>query len=126
MSEENSYSFESEFTLEIQEKILSLLIFEPEWAKLDGLEIIKPEYFENKALRAICTWIHNYYKEHKDTPTKAVLEQEAQDYSTRYNLPSKDFYAIVEKIEDVYYLEESRDMEYFKQKAMRLHFRSRM
>lgn len=118
MSEENSYSFESEFTLEIQEKILSLLIFEPEWAKLDGLEIIKPEYFENKALRAICTWIHNYYKEHKDTPTKAVLEQEAQDYSTRYNLPSKDFYAIVEKIEDVYYLEESRDMEYFKQKAI--------
>ena len=118
MSEENSYSFESEFTLEIQEKILSLLIFEPEWAKLDGLEIIKPEYFENKALRAICTWIHKYYKEHKDTPTKAVLEQEAQDYSTRFNLPSKDFYAIVEKIEDVYYLEESRDMEYFKQKAI--------
>lgn len=118
MSEENSYSFESEFTIEVQEKILSLLIFETEWAKLDGLDIIKPEYFENKALRAICTWIHRYYKEHKDAPTKEVLNQEAQDYSNSYNLPSKDFYAFTEKIEDIFYLEDSRDMEYFKQKAI--------
>lgn len=118
MSEENSYSFESEFNIPVQEKILSLLIFESEWAKLDGLEIIKPEYFENKSLKAICTWIHRYYKEHKDTPTKEVLENEAKDYVNTYNLPDKDYYAIVDKIENIYYLEESRDMEYFKQKAI--------
>ena len=118
MSEENSYSFEEEFTLPVQEKILSLLIFESEWAKLDGLEVIKPEYFENKALKAICTWIHRYYKQHKDTPTKDSLKQEAQDYVNKYNLPSKDYYAILDKIENIYYLEESRDMEYFKQKAI--------
>lgn len=118
MSEENSYSFENEFTIQVQEKILSLLIFESEWAKLDGLEIVKPEYFENKALKAICSWIHKYYKKTKDTPTKAVLLQEAQDYANKYDLPSKDFYAIKEKIENIYYLEESRDMEYFKQKAI--------
>lgn len=118
MSEDNPYSFENEFTLAVQEKILSLLIFEPEWAKLDGLEIIKSEYFENKALRAICSWIHRYYKDNKDTPTKAVLLQEAQDYANRFNLPDKDYYAIEDKINNIYYLEESRDMEYFKQKAI--------
>lgn len=118
MSEENTYSFENEFTLPIQEKILSLLIFESEWAKLDGLEIIKPEYFENKSLKAICTWIHKYYKEHKDVPTKEVLENEAKDYVNTYNLPAKDYYVIEDKIKAVYYLEESRDMEYFKQKAI--------
>ena len=118
MSEENAYSFENEFNMQVQEKILSLLIFEPEWAKLDGLEIIKPEYFENKSLKAICHWIHKYYKTTKDTPTKAVLLQEAQDYANSYNLPSKDYYVIKEKIENIYYLEESRDMEYFKQKAI--------
>lgn len=118
MSEDNSYSFENEFTLPVQEKILSLLIFEAEWAKLDGLEVIKPEYFENKALKAICTWIHRYYKKNKDTPTKDVLLQEAQDYVNKYNLPSKDYYSIKDKIENIYYLEESRDMEYFKQKAI--------
>lgn len=118
MSEENAYSFENEFTLPIQEKILSLLIFESEWAKLDGLEIIKPEYFENKSLKAICTWIHKYYKEHKDVPTKEVLENEAKDYVNTYNLPAKDYYVIEDKIKAVYYLEESRDMEYFKQKAI--------
>lgn len=119
MSEqENPYSFESEFTLPIQEKILSLLIFESEWAKLDGLEIIKPEYFENKALKAICTWIHRYYKAQKDTPTKDVLLQEAQDYVNKYNLPPKDYYAIEDKIKSIYYLEESSDTEFFKQKAI--------
>lgn len=118
MSEDNSYSFENEFTLPVQEKILSLLIFEAEWAKLDGLEVIKPEYFENKALKAICTWIHRYYEKNKDTPTKDVLLQEAQDYVNKYDLPSKDYYSIKDKIENIYYLEESRDMEYFKQKAI--------
>lgn len=118
MAEESLYSFEEEFTLPVQEKILSLLIFEAEWAKLDGLEIVKPEYFENKALKAICTWIHRYYQKTKDTPTKAVLLQEAQDYTNRFNLPDKDYYAIEDKINAIYYLEESRDMEYFKQKAI--------
>lgn len=118
MSEDNAYSFESEFTLAIQEKILSLLIFEPEWAKLDGLEIIKPEYFENKSLRAICSWIHKYYKQNKDTPTKDVLKEEARCYANSYNLPDKDYYVIEDKINSLFYLEESRDMEYFKQKAI--------
>lgn len=118
MSEENSYSFENEFTLQVQEKILSLLIFESEWAKLDGLEIIKPEYFENKSLKAICTWIRRYYESMKDTPTKDVLLQEALDYVNKYNLPDKDYYTLKEKIENIYYLEESNDTEYFKQKAI--------
>ena len=118
MSEEGSYGFENEFKLQVQEKILSLLIFEPEWAKLDGLEILKAEYFQNKTLRAICTWIHRYYEKYKETPTKEVLENEAKDYVNKYNLPSKDYYAILDKIEKICYLEESTDMEYFKEQAV--------
>ena len=43
-------SFDTEFTLDIQKKFLQLLIFDQKWAALNGLDIIKPEFFENRIL----------------------------------------------------------------------------
>ena len=70
-------SFDTEFGLPVQKKFLQLLVFDQKWAALNGLDIIKPEFFENRVLFNICKWIHEYHKKYKTIPTKTVLEEKA-------------------------------------------------
>ena len=58
-------SFENEFNLQIQKKFISLLIFDKAWAEINGLDVVKPELFENNTLKNICSWIHKHYKKYK-------------------------------------------------------------
>ena len=84
MSEESKIpeeiSFEEEFDLNIQRKFLGLLVLDKTWAELNGIKIIKPEYFEDTVLYNICKWIHKYYDKYKDIPTKLILKETAKDY----------------------------------------------
>ena len=46
-------SFENEFGLDVQKKFLSVMIYDPSWTAINGLEVVKPDYFENNYLHNI-------------------------------------------------------------------------
>lgn len=110
-------SFEDEFNLTIQKKFLSILIFEPEWAKLNGKDIIRPEFFENHMLHNLCKWIHNYYKKYKTTPTKLVLTEKARELQNDKYLSPKEYFNYQNTIEEIFEISGSDDFEFFKQRA---------
>ena len=81
MDNDTQDSFENEFNLQIQKKFISLLVFDKAWAEINGLDIVKPELFENNILKNICSWIHKHYKKYKTYPTRMILAKEAEDYA---------------------------------------------
>ena len=115
---DTSYNFGEEFNLQVQKKFLSLLIFDPKWAELNGLDIIKPEYFENRTLHNICQWIHEYHKEYKSIPTKLVLTEKTRDFVNNKGLSTKEYYQYTEVLDNIFTIEEGDDFEFFKDKAI--------
>ena len=63
-------SFDEEFNLPVQKKFLSVMIHDKQWTLLNGLEVIKPEYFENHYLQHICKEICAYCKKHTAIPPR--------------------------------------------------------
>lgn len=114
----NSFSFNDEFNLEIQKKFLMLLIFDSKWAALSGLDIIQPEFFENRILHNICFWIHAYYKKYKCIPTKLVLTEQVRDFINNQNLSTKEYYQYTEVLDEIFTLNDNENLEYFKEKVI--------
>ena len=111
-------SFDTEFTLDVQKKFLQLLIFDQKWAALSGLDIIKPEFFENRILHNICKWIHDNYKKYKTIPTKVVLNEKAKDFVNLNSLGTKEYFQYANIIDYIYNLDDNEDLEFFKDKAI--------
>lgn len=111
-------SFNDDFNIDVQKKFLELLIFDPKWASLSGLDIIKPEFFENRILHNICKWIHEYYKSYKKIPTKVVLEEKAKDFININSMGIKEYFQYQDVLNEIYNLDDNEDLEYFKDKAV--------
>jgi replicative DNA helicase len=97
---------------------LQLLVFDPKWASLSGLDIIKPEFFENRILHNICKWIHEYYKQFKSIPSALVLEEKTKDFINLNGLNAKEFFQYKDVIDTIFTFNEGEDLEYFKEKAI--------
>lgn len=111
-------TFDDKFDLNMQKKFISLLIFDKEWAKLNGFEIIKPDCFENTILRNICLWIHNHYKRYKVLPTKEILETQAKEYTNDKNIGLNTFLLYKDFLNDIFTREENDDTTYYKDKVV--------
>lgn len=113
------YNFDSEFGLEVQKRFLTLLVYEVKWAKLTGLEIVKPEYFDNKILHNICFWIQDYYKNYDSAPTLTILAEMATGFvNDTVGLSQRDYYRYKEYLDDIFELDEKEKLDYFKDKAI--------
>lgn len=111
-------TFDDQFNLNVQKKFLSVMVHDEAWTKLNGLEVIKPEYFENHYLHNICKWIRDYCKKHKSIPTQLVLKQKAEDLVNKLALTTKEYYQYQQLIEEIFDVSESDDYEFFKGKAV--------
>lgn len=112
------YTFDDKFNVEAQKYFLKVLIFDQKWASLSGLDIIKPEFFENRMLHNICKWIHEHHKKYHVFPSKLVLEEKAKDFINDNTLGTKEYYQYANIIEDIFTLNDNDDMEYFKDQAV--------
>ena len=110
--------FGDDFNLDVQKRFLAALIFDQKWADLSGLDIIKPEFFENRVLHNICKWIHEFHKKYKNIPTKLVLQEKAKDFINLNGLESKEYYRYSSSLDDIYTLNDNEDLEFFKEKAI--------
>lgn len=111
-------NFDEEFTVGVQKKFLALMIFDQSWAQLNGLEIIKPECFNNTYLQRVCRFIHEYHKQYQSIPTKAALCEMNQNFVNKTNLPTTDYYACDKIIQEIFNTE-TGDLEYFKEEAVK-------
>jgi len=118
MEQQTQSTFDEDFNLTEQKKFLSLLIYDPQWALLNGLEVIRPEYFDSNYLKNICKWIKQYAKKYKNIPTKLVLQQKAQTLINDNQLSTKEYYRYQEILDEIFTLEQSDELEYFKEKAI--------
>lgn len=119
MSDNLKQSFDDEFTLTVQKKFLSLMIYDPAWTKINGLDTIKPEYFENHYLQNICKWIRDYTKKYKTVPTKLVLQEKAKDLVNNKTLSSKEYFQYQDTLDEIFTINDSDDYEFFKDKAVK-------
>ena len=117
-TEELNSKFDEKFDLEIQKKFISLLIFDKNWAVLSGLDLIKPECFENNVLHNICLWIHEYYQKYKSLPTKTILVEQAKEYVGAGGTGVKTFLLYKDAIEDIFTRDDNDDTEYYKDKVI--------
>ena len=115
---EANHSFEEEFNVNIQKKFLSLLIFDKTWADLTGFSIIQPKCFENSILNHICYWISSYHKKYKTSPTKMICCKMMEDFINENHLGTKDYYLYKQYIDDIFDLDETDDLEFYKDKAI--------
>ena len=118
MAAEVKCSFDDDFTVEVQKRFLATLIFDQKWADLSGLDIIKPEFFDNRVLHNICKWIQEHHKKHKSIPTKLMLQEYAKDFVNLNGLGQKDYFKYDDAIKDIYTLNDHEDLEFFKEKAI--------
>lgn len=118
MNNEIEFTFDTDFNLAAQKKFLTLIVFDKNWAMLTGLDVIKPENFENKTLNRICYWIHEYHKQFKAIPTQTVILEKAKDYFNSIGGNPRDFYVVKEAVDEIFTLQDSSELEYFKQKAV--------
>lgn len=114
MSDNPSYDYD----IEVQKKLLSLLIFDESWARLQGKDILKPEYFDSVILRNICRWIINYQNKYKKSATKTVIQNEALEFTQKANLKTEDYYVYTDVIEEIFTLNDNDDLEWYKDKAI--------
>ena len=120
MSEEpKDISFDEEFDINIQRKFLGLLVLDKTWAELNGLKIIKPEYFEDTIIYNICKWIHDYYKEYKDIPTKLILKEKAKDYINKKGDNLQKYFLYTDALEEIFAIDGGNaSLQYYQDKAI--------
>lgn len=111
-------SFENEFGLDVQKKFLSVMIYDPSWTAINGLEVVKPDYFENNYLHNICKWIHDYHKQYKTVPTKLVLSEKVKDLYNNNKIQTREYYRYIEILDEIYQISGSDDYEFFKEKVV--------
>jgi replicative DNA helicase len=71
---EIKYSWDEEF----QRHVISLLISDRQFV-LQSLDLVKPNYFTNKAHQKACSVVFKFFKEHRILPAKTFLIQEIKD-----------------------------------------------
>lgn len=113
-----TYTFDDKYNVEVQKYFLKLLIFDQKWAELSGLDVIKPEFFDNRMLHNICQWIHENHKKYHVIPTKIVLEEKAKDFVNLNTLGTKEYYQYAKIIEEIFTLDDNDDLEYFKDQVI--------
>lgn len=113
------YSFDEEFTLSVQKKFLSIMIYDKAWALTNGLDAIKPEYFDNIYLQTIYKWIKNFAKKYKTMPTKLALKEKASDLVGENSINSKEYFKFQELLDEIFQISNSDDFEFFKEKAVK-------
>lgn len=110
-------AFDAEFNIQMQKNFLSLLVIDKDWAMLNGIDILKPEYFENRMLANICKWITDYIQEFKAIPSQLILEEKAKDYVNNSKIGMSEFYAYTTTLAEIYDFTDINNLEYYKQKA---------
>lgn len=116
---EEDLTFNDNFNIAVQKKFLSLLIFEKQWAILNGFDIIKPEYFENVGLQNICKWIHQHYKKFKSLPTKLILKEYVQNFINSSNANPNDYYTYERTLDEIFNLDDSENLDYYKDEVVK-------
>ena len=108
-----------DFDVDVQKKFLSLLVFDYNWASIQGAEILKPEFFENRILKNICYWILKYQKQYQKPATKTVLINEALEYTKANKQSTDEYYMYTDVIDDIFTLADGETLEYYKDKAVK-------
>lgn len=117
MAEELDTSFDDKFTIELQKKFISLLVFDKPWATMVGFDLIQPQYFENNTLRNICKWIHDYYKQYKSLPTDEILKAQARDFVGGTAAGIKSYLLYEDAIKDIFTRDDNDNTEYYKDRV---------
>lgn len=112
-------SFDNSFSKDIQKKFLTLMIFDPQWTMLSGLDVLKPEFFENLVLRNICLWIAEHYKKYKKQPEKVILTERARLTCDETTRAVQTYYLYTDVIEEIYTLSGEETLEYYKEQAIK-------
>jgi len=68
------YSWDEDF----QRHIISMLLSDKQFL-LQGMNLVKPSYFTNKAHSKVCEILFSYFEKHKGQPTRIILTQELKD-----------------------------------------------
>lgn len=110
----HSYTFNDKYTFDVQKNFLKALIFDQKWAKMDGLDIIKPKFFENRYLYDICTWVRDHYREYKMAPDLNILREKANKVTTTKGLDIKEFWNYENILTDIFTLSESDNLQWYK------------
>jgi len=118
VNENTDSKFDDKFSLEIQKKFISLLIFDKNWAVLNGFDIIKPECFENNLLKNICAWIHHYYQKYKALPTQAIITEQAQEYVNKHSLGLETFLLYKDMIAEIFTRDDNDNTTYYKDRVV--------
>ena len=108
-----------DFDTDVQKKFLSLLVFDQNWASVQGVEILHPEFFENRILKNLCAWILKYQKQYHKPATKTVLENEAMEYTRSQKQGTDEYYLYTDVIDDIFTLTPGETLEYYKDKAVK-------
>lgn len=117
--EDEVLDFDSEFSLDVQKRFLTLLIYEQQWSDLYGLEIVKPECFDNKLLKTICKWIHDIYKEYNCAPTMPMLCDVLTNYiNSDDKLSQKQYYQFKDIFDEIFMVGENENLDFFKDRAI--------
>lgn len=108
-----------DFDLDVQKKFLSLLVFDYNWASIQGAEILDPSFFENRILHNLCFWILRYQKQYQKSITKTILINEALEYTRTQKRGTDEYYMYTDVIDDIFTLNEGETLEYYKEKAVK-------
>lgn len=111
-------NFNEQFDINTQKKIISLFIYDQQWAELNAMDVILPEYFVNPILRNVCSWFHKYYGQYKKFPTKDVLLVMTQDFVNDNGLDIREYYNYEKLILEIFKLDINDDIKFFRDKAI--------
>src|SRR5581483_1345989 len=77
---ENSAPKEKHFVhdFEISQKILGLLILD-RYFLVQSIDLIKPEYFEDRGHQLICNIVFSFFRQYKTLPNKLFIENEIKE-----------------------------------------------
>src|SRR5581483_1724294 len=75
-SDEQQSQYRHDFN--ISQKILGILISDRNFL-VQSLDLIKPEYFEDKGHQLICGIVFEFFRQYKQLPQKAFIENEIRE-----------------------------------------------
>lgn len=95
---ENKYEFDES----VQKKIVALMVTDISFLGSIAIETVKPSYFDDVILQNITRWTISNYLEYKDTPTLAILYNEARKLSDKVNLSNEEIDRYHDTIRDLF------------------------
>lgn len=115
LTENGKMTFDDKkFSLDIQKGFIRTLIFDFEWAKLEGFEALQEDYFESIVLKNIYKVIKKYFKRFKAIPTEEIVTNEINKILEKRNTKMSDFWKYQTAIQEIYTLTNSTTTEWYK------------